>query len=102
MNNYEQLISYSLEDLADWLVVNVQFDDSPWITWFDDNFCSKCEAIECAYSEYWNSNEEPYPKCTIKCAYCELEDKCKFFPEIQGIPSNKDIIVMWLKEKANV
>ena len=95
MNNFENLKSLSLESLATWLDINVRFDDSPWMKWFDKKYCRNCESIECTYVDYWKSDEH---NCKVECAYCELEHKCRFFPDMEDIPDNRDIIELWLKE----
>ena len=99
MNNFENLKSLSLESLAMWLYKNCQFEDSPWTNWFDDTFCGKCEPIEVAYAEYWNNDPEPYSTSTVECAYCEHEDKCRYFPDEEEIPDELEIIKLWLRQE---
>jgi ATP-dependent helicase/DNAse subunit B len=36
----------------------------------------------------------------IECTYCELENKCRFFQELDDVPDNKEMIKMWLEEEA--
>ena len=31
------------------------------------------------------------------CYWCELENKCKYFLDLDEVPDNKMIIKMWLK-----
>lgn len=98
MIQFDLFKAMTLEEFAEWLDKNGQFDGSPWMTWFNSNFCNKCESIECAYSDYWKSDANFSYTGKLECSYCELEGKCKFFPEMPDTPSNKDIIIMWLKE----
>ena len=91
MNKYDQLISSSLEGLADWLAINGQFEGSPWMTWFNNKYCENCESIKCKYPEGTHD---------FNVAYCEWEKKCKFFPEMEEPPSIRDIIELWLREEA--
>ena len=37
----------------------------------------------------------------VDCTYCELNNHCKFFPQIAEIPDNKEVIKMWLNEAAD-
>lgn len=92
MNNFEKLKSMSVEDLAKWLDKNGQFDTAPWIIWFDKNYCKNCESIMCHYED--STHEFPV-------AWCELEHKCKFFPEMDETPNSKEVIKMWLESDAN-
>ena len=91
MTNYEQHVSFSLEELAEWIAEYGQFDGSPWMTWFNETYCNKCESIKCRY---------PDGKRDFECAYCEWEKKCRFLPELKEPPSCKEIITLWLKENA--
>ena len=89
MNNFEKIKSMTIEELTDWIDKYGQFDVSPWMEWFDKTYCKNCESIK-SHSKQYNFNTE------ISYAYCELHDNCKFFPDIEYIPDNKDIIRMWL------
>lgn len=91
MNNFEKLQSMSVEDLAKWLDENVQFDMAPWTLWFDKKYCSHCESIMCHYED--STHEFP-------CAWCELNDGCKYFPERTEAPDCLEIVKMWLESEA--
>lgn len=88
MNNWAKLKNMSTEDLAEWLDQYGQFDNSPWITWFDQQYCKNCEYIMCKYE----AGTREFP-----CSYCELNGNCKFFPDLHEVPDNKMIIKMWLE-----
>lgn len=90
MNNWTKLKNMSVEDLAKWLDENGQFDTAPWTIWFDQKYCSNCESIICHYED---STHE------FSCAWCELNDGCKFLPEVKGMPNNLEIIKMWLESE---
>ena len=92
MNTYEKIKSMSIEELTDWIDKYGQFDDSPWMEWFDKTYCKNCESIKC--------HSKP-SSAEIPCAYCELHDNCKFFPNIEHIPDTKDIVRMWLETEAD-
>lgn len=95
MNNFEKFKAMTSDELANFLDEFGQFDDSPWLRWFDHHYCNKCESITCTVSK----DSKLFPGQTIECAYCELNDRCKFFPKIKGIPDNKEIIKIWLNQE---
>ena len=82
--------SMTLEQFAEWLDKYGQFDGSQWMSWFDKKYCKNCEPIMCHYED--SKNEFP-------CSYCEINNKCKFFPNIDHAPNNKEIIKMWLESE---
>lgn len=85
---FEKFKLMDIEEFTEWLDEHGRFDNSPWMKWFDKLYCSNCESIMCRYED---SNIE------FPCAWCELEHKCKFFPELKESPDNKDMIKMWLQ-----
>lgn len=92
MTNYENIKSKHIDELAEWIDSYGNFEKSPWINWFDKNYCSKCEP-EIAYLEYIGKECE--------CAWCELHcDKCKYFKDLEATPDNKQMIKMWLESEA--
>ena len=103
MTNFENLKSMSLDNLVKWLDKYGNFDGAPWSTWFDENYCSKCETIKCKFAEasedelgfkpMWISDDH-----IIECSYCELEKKCKYFTNLDDTPSNAEVIKMWLND----
>ena len=99
MTNYRNLKNMNIDELANWLDENGQFDGSPWSEWFDTNYCKKCTPIKCRI-ESTNIGFTPlYPNKEIDCSYCEINNKCKYIKKLDNIPTNKDIIKMWLKLK---
>lgn len=97
MTNIKQLQSMTLEELVDWLDKYGSYDDSPWTNWFNDNYCSKCESVECPCEESLEKlGIEPLYDDSVECAYCELAKNCRFFPELKDTPDNKEVIRMWL------
>ena len=100
MTRFEELKNMDIETLVEWLDENGQFDGSPWCEWFDENYCKKCEPIKCKYSDTKKHlGFESFYEADISCAYCELEGRCKFFPELDETPSCKDIVKMWLESE---
>ena len=90
MTNFENLQQMSVEQLAQWLDKNGQLDAALWTVWFDQKYCKNCESIICRYE---NSVYE------FLCAWCELNDGCKFFPEMNKVPDNKEVIKLWLESE---
>ena len=109
MTNFKRLQTMTIDELAEWLDKHGQFDLSPWLTWWDKNYCSNCESIKCKYvdaKEKLGFSVSSYYDREIECAYCELADesgvkKCRFFPELNDVPSNLDIIKLWLNKEAD-
>ena len=97
---YNQFRSMSLEELAEWLDNHGQHDGSPWMIWFDKNYCSKCESIKIKKE---NSKSvlgfELMFSDETTCSYCEVYKKCKYFQDKDETPNNADIIKMWLEEQ---
>lgn len=88
MNNFEKLKSMSVEELAEWLDKYLSFEEAPHMVWFNENYCEKCESIMCHYE---NSTHE------FPVSHCELNHKCRYFPEMSEVPSGKEIVKMWFK-----
>jgi hypothetical protein len=99
MTNHESLLYKTTREFAEWLDANGQFDGSPWMSWFDENYCSKCESIKIKKenSKAVLGFELMFADETT-CSYCELYKKCKYFQDKDETPTNVDIIEMWLKE----
>lgn len=83
MNNFEKLKQMSVNEFAEWLDEYGNFDTSPWMKWFDETYCANCEII------------------ITHPIYCELEKKCKFFPDMKEPPDTLEIIKMWLMNNDN-
>ena len=101
MNNFEKLQSMSVDELAKWLDEYGQFDTAPWMTWWNDNYCEQCESITVKITEEDKlKNHISCLRDEFECAYCEINDnKCKFFPEMEDMPDNVEIIKLWLEEE---
>lgn len=97
MTNFEKIKSMSIEELTEFLNEHGMFDNTPWMDWWDKNYCSNCESIKLSGKEEIENivGITPFLNETYECAYCEVHDHCKFFPN--GCPSNKEIIKMWLE-----
>ncbi len=102
MTNFEHIKAMSLDELAKWLDTHGQFDSSPWSSWFSETYCDNCETIKCKYVDDNDLLDvtPPYNR-EIACAFCELENKCRFFPEREDVPDNIATIKMWLLKESN-
>ena len=103
MNNYKRLTSLSVEDFAKWIDEYGKFDDSPWITWFSNKFCNTCPSVIIDKKDSLDKlGFELWYGTSTTCSYCEINNKCRYFPDMEVTPSNFDIIKMWLMEKTNI
>lgn len=99
MNNYNKFTSMNIQELSTWLDKYGQFDGSPWTTWFDNTYCSKCEGIEVAAKDTIKIlGFKSFCKSSVECSYCEIHHTCRFFPG-RAVPNNRDIIEMWLQKE---
>ena len=87
---FDKLKSMNINELAEWLNEYGELDGSPWMSWFSKLYCNNCTVIMCKYED----GKKEFP-----CSYCELNDKCKFFPNLDDIPDDKMIIKMWLESE---
>lgn len=90
MKNFEKLKAMSIDELAEWLDANGMWDNSPWSKHFDSKYCQQCESIKATV-------EDDFGKRECEFAYCELENKCRYFLDYEDVPDCKDIIKMWLE-----
>ena len=99
MNNLEKLQSMSVEDFAEWLDENGQFDTAPWTLWFDKKYCSNCESVMCKYEDA--EAAVGFKPCfyddDIECAYCEVYKKCRYFENLLEVPDGKEMAKLWLE-----
>lgn len=87
---FDKFKSINIDGMAEWLDQYGMFDNSPWMTWFDQQYCKNCEDVMCKYEN--GKREFPY-------SYCEFNGNCKFFPDLDESPDNKMIIKMWLESE---
>lgn len=92
MTQFENIKSKNIDELAEWLDKHGAYDYSSWSKWWDKNYCLKCD-LETVYIDGLKGEHE--------CAWCELNNKCKFFQDLDDIPDNKYIIKIWLESEAD-
>ena len=98
MTNFEKIKNMSLEEFAEWLYEHGIVDNTPWMKWFDETYCGKCESIIVKAEDAEKVlGLKPFYNEDYECAYCEVNDHCRFFKDREA-PNVKDIIKMWLEE----
>ena len=90
ITRFEEFKFKDSEEVSEWLDKYGKFDESPWMEWWDVTYCKKCETVM-AFVPYLNGEHE--------CAYCEVNDGCRFF---SSVPDNKEIIKMWLESEVEI
>lgn len=99
MTNFEKIASLSIEEFAGWIDNTLSLNgDEPWNKWFDEEYCKKCEPIKGIINAFY-SPYSPYSSVKVDCAFCEVNDYCKFFPHSNSPLDTKDVITMWLKRE---
>ena len=93
MTVLENFKNMNIDELADWLDEFCIFDIAPWQQWWDKKYCNKCESVK-SYVTYLNGEHD--------CAYCEVNNNCRFFKELDDVPDIKQIIKMWLESEIEV
>lgn len=91
MTVFESIQSKNIEELVDWLDKYSNVGCTPWENWFDKNYCKKCTTITGYLPELYGEHE---------CAWCELHHKCKYFQDMNKIPSRKQTIRLWLESES--
>lgn len=92
MTKFEEIKIKNIDEFAAWLCENGLADNSPWIKWWDENYCKKCPA-QYVFSSYLGKD--------IEVSHCELHHKCFFFPDMESEPEMKEIIKLWLESEAD-
>ena len=90
MTIFEKIKAMNIDELAEWIDKNGDYNESPWINWWNDTYCKRCES-EFVYSKHFGRD--------VECAWCEVNEKCRFFQEIDEVPNCKQIIKMWLESE---
>ena len=97
MTVFEKFKSMNIDEFTEW-IDKYGAHDSPWVEWFEKTYCYNCPSEQ----GYMTDNAGEY-EWSVPCEYgwCELNDfKCKFFPDMEEAPDNKDMIKLWLKSEA--
>lgn len=96
MTVFENIHSKNIDELVEWLDKNGAHTESPWVRWFDKNYCRKCGAVttdsvtDC-YADYWEGCHE--------FSWCELYGNCRYFQDMKKVPNRKEVIRLWLESE---
>ena len=94
MRVFDEFTNKNIDELAEWLDTHCVPDFSPWIKWFDDNYCKKCESIIATDTVLGFERE-------MEFGWCELHgDRCKYFQDKEYAPYGKELVKMWLESEA--
>lgn len=88
MTNLEWLQSLSKEQLIEWLLQHAS-QEGPWDEWWSRHFCSRCPTVT-------GREKSIFTGRPLEQAYCEVGEKCCFFPELPDFPDRRIAIDMWL------
>ena len=89
MRVFDNIKFKDIDEFAEWLDKKCWSDDAPWMSWFDKNYCKKCEPVSIDGVTSWDNDY----------AYCEIHKKCRFFPNLDEAPNCKQIIKLWLESE---
>ena len=84
MRIFDIIKSKNIDGLAEWLDKFKMWDDTPWTLWYNETYCKKCE---------------PIVKDGMDYGYCELNDNCRYFKDMEEIPNSKQMIKLWLESE---
>ena len=95
MNNFERIKEMNIDELtALFDKLDEGYDNAPWSEWFGETYCDNCDLIMAHYEGDESGKEHEF-------GWCELNDGCKFFPELDDIPSPEQVIKFWLESEVN-
>jgi hypothetical protein len=87
INMFEHM---NIDEFVDWLDKHGSIEDAPWFKWWDSLYCNNCEPV-CSTSPNGYGESE--------YSFCELHGNCRYFQNMDDIPSGKQIIKMWLESE---
>lgn len=90
MTVFENIKSKNIDELVEWIDKYFAFDFSPYMKWWDKCYCDKCKP---------EVVDDPETGLEFSNMYCELHDKCKYFQNMNDIPTIKETIKMWLESE---
>lgn len=92
MTEFDRLKSKDINELAKWLASFDTADNAPWTRWWNKKYCNNCEIKTVHILER--------PCRSVDYYWCEVNNKCKFFKELDTVPDDVTIIKMWLESES--
>ena len=83
MTIFEKIKSMDIDEFVEWYAKVGDIEHDPCDRWFEKKYCDDCEVVFENHVYGW----------------CELNGKCKFFQELDDIPSFKQTIKLWLESE---
>lgn len=100
MTHFEKIFKDATpESIAEFLDCNGMWDNSPWLNWWDKQYCSKCDTVEltnCQAKELLGI-ESPFEGVNLVGSFCEVYKKCRYTDDHE--PTSKEIIEAWLNSQ---
>ena len=90
MTVFEKIKAMNIDEFAEWFNKYCSHDVDLCINWWNDTYCSNCEP---EIAKYMNSNRD------AEFAWCELHDKCRFFPNMDKAPNALQMTKLWLESE---
>lgn len=90
MTIFEKFKTKDIDELADWLDEYASFESAPWMKYFDESFCNKCESVFARIEPFDDEKQ---------CAWCEVHNKCRYFQNMNDVPDPKQMIKIWLESE---
>ena len=90
MTVFEKIKTMNIDEFAEWFNEHCAHDTDPCISWWDKNYCNKCEAVIATIEGYHND---------VEFAWCELHDKCKYFKDLDKTPDTLQMTKLWLESE---
>lgn len=86
MTIFESIKAKNIDEFTKWMKEFCDGDFAPWWQHYDKTYCKKCKPIFDKGDEY---------------SYCELNDKCRFFMDMDYVPDVEQTIKIWLESEYN-
>ena len=95
MTRFEKFKNMNIDEMVEELYKHSD-KEMPWDEWFDKKYCLDCPAITKKVQSILSEDH----MVDREYSYCELNECCRYFPELTEYDkSEKRIIKMWLEEK---
>lgn len=96
MNVFEKIKSMNIDEFTEWFSKNHIDAIDQSMEWWNNTYCSKCES-EIVYVPDDTSENTWRTECEV--AWCEVNDNCKYFQDLDDAPDYKQIVRLWLESE---